>query len=212
MPLVVAFHAAGVTAAHHERASRLSALADREGFVVVYPEGRRRHWEADAADEAYVRAVIADVARRVPIDERRIYATGVSNGATMAERAACTMSDVFSAVATVAGVYGAATCAPVRPLPVLAIHGARDRLAPIAAAEAWTSSVVAGRGCDPQPATLNGQGISTRAWTGCAAGADVVLDVLWSVGHGWPGDPTSRALRTAPLDAAAAIWAFFAAH
>ncbi|AHG87859.1 lipoprotein [Gemmatirosa kalamazoonensis] len=213
LPLVVAFHAAGSSAERQERASGLSALADREGFVVVYPEGRARHWRADDGDERFVRAVVAEVERRVRIDPRRVYATGVSNGATMAERAGCAMSDLFAAIATVAGVYRVdATCAASQPVPVLAIHGARDRLAPVSAAEGWVASWTARNGCAPSPAAVQGPGVTTRAWGGCAAGADVVLDVLWTVGHGWPGDPSDPAVRASPLDATGAIWAFFEGH
>ena len=220
--LVVAFHGAGATAARQERASGLSALADRAGFVVVYPEGRDRRWAADAADEAFVRAVVADVERRVRVDPRRVYAAGVSNGATMAERAACGMGDLFAAVATVAGVYRAGeSCAAPDPVPVLAIHGARDRLAPLDGrtaaparrpVAAWVSAWAARNGCAPSPAEVDGPAVSTRAWGGCTSGADVVLDVLWTAGHGWPGDPTDPAVRDAPFDASGAIWAFFAAH
>src|SRR5207237_1904893 len=59
LPLVVAFHGAGSNAARQERASGLSALADRAGFAVVYPEGRALYWSVDAADERFVREVVA---------------------------------------------------------------------------------------------------------------------------------------------------------
>jgi polyhydroxybutyrate depolymerase len=221
-PLVVAFHGAGATAAVQERASGLSALADRAGFVVVYPEGRARRWAADDADEAFVRAVVADVARRVHVDPRRVYATGVSNGARMAERAGCEMSDLFAAIATVAGVYPEAdVCRAAEPVPVLAIHGLRDQLAPFDGRGAapgrrsvpeWVSTWAARNGCAPTPAVVDGPLVTTEAWGGCAGGADVVLDVVRTVGHGWPGDPTDPEVRSSPLDASGAIWAFFESH
>jgi polyhydroxybutyrate depolymerase len=224
--LVVAFHGAGATAVLQERASGLSALADRERFVVVYPEGRARRWAADDADEAFVRAVVADVARRVRVDPRRVYAAGVSNGARMAERAACDMSDLFAAIATVAGVYPAGDAGVCRgraaePVPVLAIHGLRDTLAPFdgrgaptprRAVPAWVGAWVAHNGCARAPAVIEGPAVSTRAWGGCAQGADVVLDVVRTVGHGWPGDPSDPEVRASPLDASGAIWAFFETH
>lgn len=218
--LVVAFHAAGSSTRQQERASGLSALADRAGFVVVYPEGRGGAWAGDSADERFVRAVVADVATRVRVDPRRVYATGISNGALMADRAACGMGDLFAAIATVAGTYeiDADACRPARPVPVLAVHGLRDRLAPYAGrpgrwtgVEAWATAWAARNGCATAPATRVETAITTRAWTPCAAGGDVVLHTVPALGHAWPGDPTVPAARSA-LDATAAMWVFFAAH
>src|SRR5262245_36744951 len=94
MPVLIALHAAGSSAAHFQRYSRLDRVADREGFLVVYPEGTGSDllsWNAgnccgDARqrgvnDVAFVAAVLRDVARQWPVDRTRVYLTGHSNGA-----------------------------------------------------------------------------------------------------------------------------------
>jgi polyhydroxybutyrate depolymerase len=132
----------------------LAALADREGFVLVMPNGTNaillegtRSWNAGggegsdvacvsgrACDESvddvsYIDTVIAEVSRATPIDPARIYVTGMSAGGAMAHRLACERSTVFAAVVSVAGgnqVQGAQGCFPARPIPILQISGDKD--------------------------------------------------------------------------------------
>lgn len=108
----------------------LDKLADREGFIVVYPNGtpnktllsasRFRTWNATGGinekyrciggaacsenvdDIAYFKALIEEVSKVVYIDEKRIYVTGISNGGAMAHRLACELSDRIAAIAPVA--------------------------------------------------------------------------------------------------------------
>src|SRR5690606_6342607 len=76
-------------------------------------------------DVGFLKAVIADLGRRLRIDASRVYATGMSNGGMMAYRLACEASDVFRGIAAVAGTDNTRNCRPARPVPVLHIH-ARD--------------------------------------------------------------------------------------
>ncbi len=62
---------------------------------------------------------------QLSIDPNRIFATGMSNGGMMAFRLACEMSDVFKAIASVAGTDNTVVCKPSKPLSVVHIH-ARD--------------------------------------------------------------------------------------
>ena len=143
-PLVLAFHGGGGHAEFMADEARYGLIgkSDREGFVVVFPNGyskfpggRFATWNAggccgDARDRAvdevgFVRAVVAQVKLQVNIDSARIFATGMSNGGMMAHRLACEAPDVFRAVASVAGTDATASCAPSRPVSVLHIH-ARD--------------------------------------------------------------------------------------
>ena len=212
LPLVIAFHGAGATTRQQERASGLSALADRERFVVAYPEGERRRWPtsgaAAAEDMRFVRALIADVARRTPIDARRVYAAGISNGGAMASRVGCELSDAVAAVASVAGAHPLRDdCRPGRPVPVLALHGLADRSVPpdgspgvarFAPVASWAAGWAARNGCvGAAGVARTAPGVTTHAWRSCAEGAEVVLHLLDGVGHRWPSD------------ASPAIWAFF---
>lgn len=136
-----------------ESADGLNALAEREGFIVVYAEGvptrfaRKLHtWNAgggvgdwqcvsgqaceDGVDDvAYVGALLDDLERWASVDTTRIYATGISNGAAMSYRLAHAMPDRIAAIAPVAGAdqHGIASGElPVVSVPVLHIHGTED--------------------------------------------------------------------------------------
>lgn len=232
LPVVLNFHGGGAHAEAHRRYSRMDAAADRDGYVAVYPNGtggiggRLLTWNAGACcgpaaaskvdDVAFTLALLDDLARRMPLDTRRIYATGLSNGSMMAYRLAAEAAD---RIAAVAGVAGAMTTmsrfAPVLPVPVMHIHSVDDQRAlydgglgpvfpftntrvlhqPVAAMlEKW----VAHNGCPVTPKArgpLGGQpGAADAAHTAtqtiyapCRGGAEVVLWKLTGAGHVWPG-------------------------
>lgn len=163
LPLIIAMHGAAgskegmnsltCAGADAGSASCLSQVADREGFLVVYPDGTRinaataasRTWNAggggtrdlrcehackDGVDDVgYFRALLAEVAAVVPYDARRVYLTGFSNGAAMAHRLACEVPERIAAIAPIGGANGfagASVCAPSRATPILHIHGDAD--------------------------------------------------------------------------------------
>lgn len=142
LPLVLAFHGGGGEAEGFKAYAGLDAVSDREGLVVVYPNGtgllprRLLTWNAGECsgyamnqsvdDVSFAVAVVDDVARNVTIDARRIYATGHSNGAMMAYRLGAERADRIVAIAPVAGAYNLATFAPTQPVSVLHIHSVDD--------------------------------------------------------------------------------------
>ncbi len=142
-PLLVVLHGGGGWAEQMRRYTRFDAIAAREGFVVVYPQGLDRSWNdgrefsgrrTDTDDVGFIRAVIDDVrGKGISIDERRIFAAGISNGGFMAQRLACEASRVFAGVASVTATMPAATgerCKPEQPVSVLIVNGTADPLVP----------------------------------------------------------------------------------
>ncbi|MFM8734303.1 MAG: alpha/beta hydrolase family esterase [Pirellulales bacterium] len=108
MPVVLAFHGGGANARNMVAFSGLNLKADQSGFIVVYPEGSGRLermlsfnagnccGEAAARnvdDVAFVRHVLDDLEGIANVDRRRVFATGMSNGAMMSYRLASEMSD-----------------------------------------------------------------------------------------------------------------------
>lgn len=142
LPALLSFHGAGGSAAGQQRFTHIDVVADREGFLVVYPEGTPSGgitaWNAGTCcgpgvagrvdDVGFALAVLDHLARRTAVDRHRIYATGMSNGAMMAHRLGAEASDRIAAIAPVAGglVYPRA---PARPVPVLHIHSLDDPIA-----------------------------------------------------------------------------------
>lgn len=143
-PLLLAFHGGGGHAAFMADDERygLVSLAERRGWIVVFPNGfsrlpggRLATWNAGGCcgpardrgvdDVGFSRALVAAVGERLNIDRSRVFATGMSNGGMMALRLACDAADLVRAVAAVAGTEASAGCAPSRAVSVLQIH-ARD--------------------------------------------------------------------------------------
>jgi polyhydroxybutyrate depolymerase len=123
----------------------MDELADREGFIAVYPNGssglggRLLTWNAGICcgpaaairvdDVGFVKALLEDLGRRVALDAERIYATGLSNGSMMAYRLAAEAASRFAAVAGVAGAMTLERFAPALPVPVMHMHSVDDRRA-----------------------------------------------------------------------------------
>ncbi len=137
-PVVFVYHGAFTTAAQMQRYAELDTVADKEGFLVVYPNGVNRLWYDGRIDDrvddvAFTDALLDRIAEDFDIDEARVYATGISNGGFMSYRVACDLSDRFTAIAPVAATFSQELrdmCAPLRPAPVLTIMGTQDKLVP----------------------------------------------------------------------------------
>ena len=141
--LVFVFHGGTGNAESAIRMSAFSDVADREGFVVVYPNGTGRlsdekllTWNGGACcgyaqeknidDVGFIRAMVADLQTILSVDPRRIYATGMSNGGILSHRLGCEAADLFAAIAPVAGTLNFSPCEPSRPVSVIEFHGTDD--------------------------------------------------------------------------------------
>jgi polyhydroxybutyrate depolymerase len=251
--LVFAFHGGGGDGAGMEKLTKLDAIAEREGFVVAYPNGFEHNWndgrvDFDAPafrnrvdDVAFVRAIIAEIAASVPIDSKRIFATGISNGAIFAHYVGAKLSDRIAAIAPVVG--GMADpfykeFAPTEPVSVFAVQGTNDPLVPIGGgnvARAGRGRVIATTeamrlwarrdsvSATPQSGALpdrdpkDGCTVTWKKWTGGNGGTEIWLYVEQGAGHTWPGGAQylPKLLVGAvcrDFDASEEIWAFFKGH
>lgn len=234
-PLVISLHGAGGSPALQRTISRWNDLADREGFIVVYPAGRDtagpRVWNMTSArDPKYIADLIDKMRAEHDIDPNRIYVNGLSNGGGMSWALSCTMPNRFAAV----GMVGAALllppacCKSSQPVPVIAIHGLRDNMALYRGGTSWVAPHIepflpfgaawARRNrCAPAPHDVEVRaGITRREYAACANDASVVLYTLRDGGHTWPGGaelPEWFAGRTIrDFDATAEMWRFFQQH
>jgi polyhydroxybutyrate depolymerase len=240
LPLVLLFHAAGGNGRGIARHTGLSDVAEREGFVVAYPDGIGGRWNdgrrpGGRDDVGFVRALLDTLRRELSIDSTRIYAAGISNGAMFSYRLACELPGAFAAIAPVAGGFPAPLlepCTGATPVSVLAFQGTADRSIPygggigprgqVLSAERSAAFWAAAGGCAGAPEespAVDSVGDGTRlrrlSHTGCADGREVVLYRIEGGGHTWPGGPpdAGRAGRvTREIDATEAIWEFFRLH
>jgi polyhydroxybutyrate depolymerase len=144
VPLVLTLHGGGGKAEKMDKLTGFNDVADREGFIVVYPQGDNKRWN----DGREIRSLLpveppddvrflGDLVKRLTvdykIDEERIYSTGISNGAFMSYRLAAENPNVFAAVAGVAAQISKALrdkYPPEGPVAVMMILGTEDPLVP----------------------------------------------------------------------------------
>jgi polyhydroxybutyrate depolymerase len=230
-PLVVVMHGGGGGARGIGRFTHFSRLADREGFLVSYPDGIDRHWndgrgQTDVDDVGFIRAMIAEIPG---VDHRRVYVTGISNGAIMTNRLAVEASDLFAAAAPVAGNLPVGMH-PRHELPMLIINGTDDPLVPYGGGQVGknsvpvqsvTSTVAAwcrADGCADAPRTQSLPDLDPndgcRVTRSTYGKGQVQLLSINGGGHTWPGG-TQYLPKTLignvcrDFDAAEVIWDFF---
>lgn len=233
--LVLSLHGAGGWPAMQRDVSRWNELADREGFIVVYPAGRDapgpRVWHmASERDPQFIADLIDTLRAEHNIDRKRIYANGLSNGAGMSFALSCRMPERFAAI----GMVGAALllpstwCKSTQPVPMIGIHGLRDTAAPYHGGASWIAPhfepfLEFGAGwarrnrCAPNAPDVEMQdGVTRREYDQCAEDATVVLYTLRDGGHTWPGGvelPEWFLGKTIEdFDATAEMWRFFEEH
>lgn len=142
-PLVIALHQFTATGRQMREMTGFDAIADREGFIVAYPDGLERSWNYDLSgvtaslkitdDETFILRLIDRLERDFNVDPRRIYLVGASNGAMFAQSMACLHAGRFAAIAAVMGSIEEATtarCRPDAPMPVVLVHGDQDMVVP----------------------------------------------------------------------------------
>lgn len=232
-PLVLNFHGRGSTGGAQHTYSGLAPIAEREGFVLVSPQGLNNSWllTPGVDDIQFTRDLVAQLSGNpvaqlsgdLCIDADRVYSTGMSNGGFMSMWLACRASELVAAVAPVAGVSGPpGMCGPA--VPFLEFHGTEDQLVrfeggplpggftgdPVPAAlAAWAQLA----GCGGPSSSRVSASVELRAFEGCTA--PVAYYVVEGGGHTWPGSPVAvpgLGVTTNEISAQELIWAFFAAN
>ncbi len=244
--LVLDFHGGGGNANSQMRTSAFSGLADEKGFLVAYPNGTGRledkllTWNGGTCcgyavtnqidDVGFVRALVAEVQSKYNIDPKRIYATGLSNGAIFSYRLACDASDLFAAVAPVAGTLNYLRCNPSQPVSVIHFHGTDDTHVgynggtgpdsltnvPFASVKDSIDFWLNADQCPKQTQSESFKDIQHDIYSGCASGTAIELYTIVGGKHAWPGsqgpawfggDEPAQSISATQL-----IWDFFAAH
>jgi polyhydroxybutyrate depolymerase len=146
-PLILALHGGGGDPAQFARASGLGDAATARGYAVVFPAGSSRRggdrlltWNGGYCcghaarkgvdDIGFLEKVVADAGRRFGLDTTRVFATGMSNGAILAETLAARNPGLIRAVSGVSGTMDTRTTRVMGPVPALIIHGTADPMVP----------------------------------------------------------------------------------
>ena len=227
LPLVIFMH--GYTGNMYDTASYvgMNELADEHNFLVAYPQGTEDsdgnnffnvgydfHSSSNVDDVGFVRAMVKEIDSQYDLNKEAIFATGMSNGGDMSFLLACKASDLFRAVAPVAGsmmISMLSQCEPEIALPVLEIHGAEDRVTRLGGdkenEDGWgaywdletTMAFWAEKNGLPERKEVlseypNGDGKLVRSitWHADEHSREVRLLVIEGGGHDWPGGRFNR--------------------
>ncbi|MHB8375895.1 MAG: extracellular catalytic domain type 1 short-chain-length polyhydroxyalkanoate depolymerase [Dehalococcoidia bacterium] len=235
LPLVVNLHGAGSNALQQAFYSGFQKKADAEGFITVTPDatGKPQAWNfipipGGADDVGFIRDALDRTEAALCVDPARVYATGISSGAAMAVRLACSLQDRIDAIGVVAALWYPPDCPTAKPMPVLEFHGTLDPLVPFGggtvansgipapsvegAAAAWAKA----DGCEAVPAKMQLTAhVRTLAYSECRGYVAVELFIVEGGGHTWPGaavDVTALGETTHEINATDEIWQFFIAQ
>ncbi|QDU61106.1 Oxidized polyvinyl alcohol hydrolase precursor [Planctomycetes bacterium Pan216] len=250
LPLVLAFHGAATNAHIMANLTEFNAKADKEGFIVAYPNGTGRTpwvgtWNAGRCcghaskegidDVGFVETLLDRLAQRVSVDPRRIYATGISNGAMMSYRLACELPERIAAIAPVSGPIVTDECPPGRPVPVMHFHGTKDHFAPYDVSKNKLSRLAGLRSvddtialwverndCERKPTETklpdrvdDGTRVTRFIYVPKKGDGDVILYRIEGGGHSWPGgtrDAKILGKTSREISANDLMWAFFKGH
>jgi polyhydroxybutyrate depolymerase len=241
MPVVLVLHGAAMNGAVMEWVSGMSDKADDAGFIAVYPNGTGLlpTWNSGAFpgglnprrpdDVAFIGKVLDDLATVLKVDTKRVYATGMSNGAMMAYRLAAEMPDRVAAICAVAGVMCLEDPELKQAVPILHFHGTKDGLVPFTptskgnpfkfpgveeSLKPWIKVNGCDGKCDVREVTPKEEKLKVvrKDYGNGKEKAPVILYVIEGGGHTWPGIDRHAAFlgaTTLHFSANDLMWEFF---
>lgn len=250
-PLVLVFHGGGGDGRSMETSTGFSSLSDKKSFLVCYPDGIDHGWNdgriiegsiphRDHIDDlGFANALIDEISRSHPVDPKRIYATGLSNGGFLCHFLAARHSSRIAAIAPVAGGIAptvAAEFKPDRPVSVMIVQGVEDPIVPFKGGtlrhnrgetlptQTIVQKWVDHNGCgaptteelfdrDPEDGTR----VKKVTYSGGHEETEVVEYIIEGGGHTWPGGPQYLPASiigrvSKDIDATPLIWEFFDKH
>lgn len=250
-PLVLVFHGGGGTARGiaREVGRSLHAIADRDGFFIAYPDAVARVWDFGAGviseslavridDRAFFAALLDELMTTRPIDDQRVFATGISRGGQASYFVACTFPDRIRAIAPVAmpmPVFMLDLCPDAKNIGVAILNGTDDPLVPYEGGQIRVGNKERGlvmstdatiglwrerNNCAMQPTSValldqhdDAMRVERTSWEDCEQDP-VLLYRIEGGGHTWPsGRQYLPRFMVGPvnrdIDAATEIWAFF---
>lgn len=254
LPIVFFFHGAGGTAEQAYRTYGWVQKAETENFFAVFPEGLGarprapgsfllnpniwRDGRADmpapeVGDVQFFRDLQTKLELCLPIDAKRVYVTGFSNGGAMTFALGAQFSDRIAAIAPVGTQSFVQVAAVARPLPIYYLVGQADPLIPYRGGTAtlpWGGSRtlppvqesvdqwVGLDGLPNQPRSLSdADGVLTVGYGADRERPEIIFTTVEGNGHHWPGtvEPLPEAIAGPsrdPFRATDLIWDFFRRH
>tara|TARA_B100001094_G_C18144231_1_gene779694 strand:+ start:132 stop:944 length:813 start_codon:yes stop_codon:yes gene_type:complete len=233
-PLVINFHGGDGYAEYEMEYTRFRELSEDENFIVAYPQGTVAEgkgstgWftgigcdSGEVCDVSFISELIDALVSEYYVDANRVYASGFSNGGFMIYSLACYLSDKVAAFGPVAGLMYTEEfddCTPLRPLPIIHIHGTNDTAIPISGSsyaigfanvlDYWSNHNQCSETIIVDGIDQNGDGYawSSEIRTNCTENVELAYYSLSGFGHGWPNRDGLGF--DDDIDAASTIWGF----
>ena len=227
VPVLFALHGYGSSALSHLTYTNYFPLADRDNFIVLYPQGTTTptlssHWnvggwtsKSTVKDIEFIETIIDLVKDKIQIDETRIYSSGMSNGGYMSYSLACNLSSKIAAIASVTGSMTPDNfddCSPSSPRSILQIHGLQDFVVPYVGSSGSKSIQdvidfwVNHNSCSLEPNRLIKYSdlalVNFDTYENCLNNTNVKLILHPEMGHVWPF------LNTYNISASDEVWNF----
>lgn len=189
-------------------------------FILIAPNGLGRFnqetfltWDAGncsgyahylhADDPLFIKSILKEVSDTYNIDEKRLYLTGMSNGAMLCYKLVRTLPGVFAGIAPVSGAMNRDNPPPYKPIPVIIFHGTADMRIlydggtprdfweekhrvdkPVSyALNFWIKN----NKCNPTPTQTKKGNVVITKYTNCTNNANVTLYTIIGGKHAWPG-------------------------
>lgn len=251
-PVVLVFHGGGGNPNQQRYDSKMDKVAEKHNFIAVYPFGsgpikdKLLTWNGkiccgyalkkNVDDVGFVRNLLDDLATFANVDKKRVYATGLSNGAIMSYRVACQLSDRIAAIGPVAYQMSADAFGepPPRAVSVIHFHGVYDTHAAYNGGKGKDAYVQGMNnpsvkdaitswakhdGCPDKPKVETKGNAESLSYGPGKDGAEVVLWTLKDGGHTWPGGRVTKGEErlnlghiNTDIDASELMWSFFQKH
>jgi len=245
VPLVLVLHGGGGNAQFAMKSSGFNAKALKEGFIVAYPEGSGRMknflltWNAihccgsamrnKVDDVGFISKLIDKLEQEYPVDPKRIYVTGMSNGGMMTHKLGIELSDKITAIAPVVGTLFGDEKQPVHPVAAIIFNGLLDKSVPYSGgthggrfADSWDNVPplkvedqatfwAKANGCKSAPQIFENSSFRHLKFV-CPAGKNVDMYVIKDQGHAWPGGLKGSSMGDNPskaINATDLMWEFF---
>ncbi len=216
-PLLLSFHGLSSNMEFNYSYTNFDELAERENFIVVHPNGISNTWTVSANDDTdidFIVSLLNQLEEDYNIESNRIYSTGMSMGGFFSFSLACRLSDRIAAVASVTGsMYQPAinNCSPVKPMPILQIHGTEDGIVQYSSVSGlldfWTShnntDALAIISNIPDSDTGDGSTVERYEYLNGDNDVEVQHLKITGGGHEWPGFQGNM-----DINASEEVWSF----
>lgn len=235
VPLLFNLHGYTSNAQEQEFYGDFRSIADTANFILVHPEGtldatNTMHWNSfgvsNVDDVGFISSLIDTLAANYSIDLNRVFSVGMSNGGYMSYELACALGEKITAVGSVTGsmaINRPATCNPIKPTPIIQIHGTQDPTVPYngnANSVSMTTLIdywVDENNCNTDPIftaipntnTTDQSTVEHYLYTDGNNNTQVSFFKVINGGHSWPGSAFSIGVTNQDINASLEIWKFF---